>query len=130
MGAIRSLPASELEIMLAVWGKEGGATAPEVLQALGRRLTPSALHSYLKRLEEKGFVCCEKEGKVNRYRALVSQKDYQARESRTILDQLYGHSLKRFAAALYDGGTLRREEVAELRDYLDELEEKLGEEGK
>ena len=124
------LPESELDIMLVIWDLGGQAAAPDILERLERPLTASALHSYLKRLEEKGFLCCEKEGKVNRYRALIAQKDYQARESRTILDQLYGHSLKRFAAALYDGGTLRREEVAELRDYLDELEEKLGEEGK
>ena len=125
----RSLPPSELEIMLAVWAGEGAMTAPEILERLGRSLTPSALHSYLRRLEEKGFLCCEKGGKANRYRALISRRDYQARESRSILDRLYGRSLKRFAAALYDGGGLGREEVAELRDYLDTLEKELGREG-
>ena len=129
MEAIRSLPASELEIMLAVWRKEGPATAPELLQTLGRSLTASALHSYLKRLEEKGFLRCEKAGKVNRYLPVITREEYQAWESRSILDRLYGHSLKRFAAALYDGGTLRREEVEDLRNYLDELEHEMGREG-
>ena len=38
-----------------------------------------------------------------------------------MLDKLYAGSLKRFAAALYDGGTLSPEDVKELEDYLDTL---------
>lgn len=118
----RRLPESELDIMLAVWtGGGAGITAPEVMDALERPLTASALHSYLKRLEEKGFLSCAKEGKVNRYTPLVTREAYQAREGRSILEKLYGSSLKRFAAALYDGGALSGEEVRELRDYLDRL---------
>lgn len=120
---VRRLPESELDIMLAVWaGGEAGATAPEVLERLARPLTASALHSYLKRLEEKGFLACVKEGKVNRYTALISKERYQAQESRSVLDKLYGSSLKRFAAALYDGGALSPDDLDELRDFLDELE--------
>ena len=66
------LPESELELMLAVWeAGEEGTTASGILARLERPLTASALHSYLKRLEEKGFLSCGKEGKTNRYRARV-----------------------------------------------------------
>ena len=118
------LPESELDIMLAVWALGEDATAPAILEQLERPLTASALHSYLKRLEEKGFLRCEKVGKVNRYTALVSKASYQSQESRSILGKLYQGSLKRFAASLYDGGSLNREEVAELKAYLDELEKR------
>ena len=43
-----------------------------------------------------------------------------------VLRKLYQGSLKRFAAALYDGGALDKGEVAELRAYLEELEGKEG----
>ena len=69
-------------------------------------LTASALHSYLKRLEEKGFLACTKEGK-----------------GRSILKKLYGGSLSRFAAALYDGDKVAPEEVADLQALLDQLKE-------
>ncbi len=118
------LPESELDIMLAVWAAPEGVTAPAILEALERPLTASALHSYLKRLEEKGYLRCEKAGKVNRYTALVSREAYQRQESRSVLGKLYGGSLRRFAAALYDGGGLAPREVEELRAYLDELSEK------
>ena len=119
------LPESELDIMLVVWDLKE-ATAPAILEQLERPLTASALHSYLKRLEDKGYLSCTKEGKVNRYAALVRREDYQSREGRTILGKLYEGSLKRFAAALHDGGALDQSEVEELRAYLDELEEKGG----
>ena len=118
----RHLPESELDIMLAVWGADGPASAPYILEQLERPLTASALHSYLKRLEDKGFLSCEKEGKTNLYTPLVAKKDYQETEGKTVLGKLYAGSLKGFAAALWDGGELSRADVAELRTYLDELE--------
>ena len=97
------LPESELDIMLAVWeAGEKGATAPGIL-------------------EDKGFLACRKEGRTNRYFPLISRADYEKQESRTVLDKLYAGSLKRFAAALYDGGALSPEDVKELEDYLDTL---------
>ena len=111
------LPESELDIMLVVWELKE-ATAPAILERLERPLTASALHSYLKRLEEKGYLACRKEGKTNRYTPLVEREAYRRQEGRTILGKLYDGSLKRFAAALHDGGSLTEEEVRELEEYL------------
>ena len=121
-GQCRHLPESELDIMLVVWGTRGAVSAPDILAGLARPLTASALHSYLKRLEEKGFLACEKVGKVNWYTPRISQKAYQEQEGKNVLDKLYAGSLKRFAAALYAGGALDAREIDELRRYLDELE--------
>ena len=120
---LRRLPESELDIMLCVWSAgEEGTTAPEIAARLDRPLTASALHSYLKRLEEKGFLACARVERANRYTALVSREAYQKREGKNILEKLYGNSLKRFTAALYDGGSLTPKDLAELREYLDALE--------
>ena len=121
MNEYKRLPESELDIMLAVWAEGGPATAPRILERLRRPLTASALHSYLKRLEEKGYLECGKQGKTNSYRALVSREEYERKEGRSVLEKLYEGSLKRFAASLYDGGALTAEDVAELRDFLDKL---------
>ena len=123
MESHRHLPELELEIMLAIWELEDGASAPKIQERLDRPLTASALHTCLKRLEKKGYLFCEKEGKSNRYHALVSRLEYQQEEGASVLAKLYQGSLSRFAAALYDGGALSREDVAELRAYLDSLEE-------
>lgn len=122
MEEYKRLPESELDIMLVVWNAEGEIAAPAILEGLSRPLTASALHSYLKRLEEKGFLACGKKGRTNTYMALVSQEAYREQEGKTVLDKLYAGSLKRFAVALHNGGALNREDVEELRSYLDELE--------
>lgn len=125
MDEYRRLPESELDIMLVVWGltEKEGVTAPRILERLDRPLTASALHSYLKRLEEKGFLSCGKAGKTNLYRPQVSRAEYERQEGKSILGKLYAGSLKRFTAALYDGGALSNADVAELRDYLGTLKE-------
>ena len=115
MGENRHLPESELDIMLVVWGAGGPVSAPAILEGLERPLTASALHSYLKRLEEKGFLSCKKAGKVNTYTAMVAREDYQRSEGESFLKKLYGSSISRFAAALYDG---KRVEPAELEELL------------
>ena len=115
MGENRHLPESELDIMLVVWGAGGPVSAPAILEGLERPLTASALHSYLKRLEEKGFLSCKNTGKVNTYTAMVAREDYQRSEGESFLKKLYGSSISRFAAALYDG---KRVEPAELEELL------------
>lgn len=118
----RNLPDSELDIMLAVWRGGEAVAAPAILEALERPLTASALHSYLKRLEEKGFLRCEKDGRVNRYTPLISEEAYRRQAGGAVLEKLYEGSLKTFTAALWDGGRLSEADVEELRAYLDELE--------
>ena len=117
----RRLPESELDIMLVVWSAPTAISAPTILEALDRQLTASALHSYLKRLEEKGFLSCTKQGKVNTYTALVSREEYRRAEGETVLKKLYDNSLSHFAAALYDGKKVEKEELEELQDLLDRL---------
>ena len=82
MGENRHLPESELDIMLVVWGAGGPVSAPAILEGLERPLTASALHSYLKRLEEKGFLSCKKTGKVNTYTAMVAWRTINAARER------------------------------------------------
>ena len=122
----RRLGDAELEIMLAIWEAGEPVTSPYVHEKLkGRRdwALPAVITS-MNRLVEKGFLACEKQGRGNRYRPLVSEEAYKAAEGRGLLDRLYGSSCRSLVAALVDGGRIGREELADLRAYLDELEVK------
>ena len=44
-------------------------------------------------------------------------------ESRSVLERLYGNSLKRFVNALYQGEKMKKEDIQELSDFLKEMEE-------
>ena len=122
----RRLGDAELEIMLAIWEAGEPVTSPYVHEKLkGRRdwALPAVITS-LNRLVEKGFLACEKQGRGNRYQSLISEEEYKASEGRGLLDRLYGSSCRSLVAALVDGGRIGREELADLRAYLDELEVK------
>ena len=121
MAVSKHLPESELDIMLVIWDGGDCVPAPAILDRLGRTLTASVLHSYLKRLEEKGFLSCTKVGKVNTYTALVTKEEYQRSAGTSMLQKLYNGSIFHFAAALYDGKALDREELEQLQALLDRL---------
>ena len=124
---MRRLPDTELEVLKALWAP-GPDTPRAALEAAlaPRRWASNTINTYLTRLADKGFVAVERAGRGNRYTALVSREDYLAYDSQAVLSRLYGSSPRNFVAALARGG-LKREDVAQLRELLDQLE---GEEGK
>ena len=52
---------------------------------------------------------------------MVSREDYQRSEGESFLKKLYGSSISRFAAALYDGKRVEPAELEELQALLDRL---------
>ncbi len=117
------LPESELNVMLVIWEHGGVASSPEIADYIGYVPTPGALHSYLRRLESKGFLTHLQDKGINVYSALVSLDEYRSRVGDVMLRKLYRGSITTFTASLWDGGTLSREDVSSLRSYLDSVEE-------
>ena len=117
---MKRLPDTELEVMKALW-----ATGPDTPRALlEERLAPfgwaaNTINTYLARLADKGFVAVRRKGKSNLYTPLTDQEEYQAFDSRAVLDRLYG-SPRNFVAALARRG-LRPSELEELQTLLDQL---------
>ena len=82
-----------------------------------KKLASTTILSLLTRLENKNFVEVTKQGKMNLYTPLVSQSDYQAHESQSVLEKLYGNSL-------YHGKKISSEEVQDLSEFLKNLEDR------
>ena len=68
----------ELEVMEVLW-EQGSATVAEVRDALADEMAYTTVLTVLRRLEEKGYVGHDEEGRAHRYRPLVER--VQARES-------------------------------------------------
>ena len=96
------LPKSELDIMRVLWNNTPPMTRPEIEKVINmkKKLASTTILSLLTRLENKNFVEVTKQGKMNLYTPLVSQSDYQAHESQSVLEKLYGNSLKKFVTSL------------------------------
>lgn len=120
------LPESELDIMLVLWNHTPPMNRMEIEKVINTKksLAPTTILSLLARLEAKNFVKVTKQGKMNLYTPLVSQSDYQAHESQSVLEKLYGNSLKKFVTSLYQGKKVSPEEIQDLSDFLKELEDR------
>ncbi|MDE7218357.1 MAG: BlaI/MecI/CopY family transcriptional regulator [Oscillospiraceae bacterium] len=123
---MKKLGDAELEIMLAVWAAGEPVSSAYVQEKLrgSRDWALPAILTSLSRLVDKGFLACEKRGRGNWYRPLISESDYKAAEGRGIIDRLYGSSFTGMVASLYNGKAIDRDDLAELRQYLDTLEGK------
>ena len=121
MKAFNSLPDGELEIMQIIWQSEPPVSRSIIEETLNRqkRLAPSTILTFLTRLCDRGFLRAERRGRTNLYTPLVSRREYLAKESRRMLDRLYGGSLSAFAVSLCDSG-VSKEEVEALRKMLEE----------
>lgn len=116
----------ELDIMLAVWGTDEAVNSSYIQEKLKdhRKWTLPAILTALSRLVEKGYLSCEKQGRTNLYRAQITEEDYKAAEGRTFLEKLYNNSFTGLVASLYDSKAIGPEDLAQLRQFLDEMEGK------
>ena len=116
----KRLPDSELELMMIIWDAKGSVTRSEIENRLPaeRKLSATTVLSFLSRLQEKGFLEVERDGKTNRYRPLV-EETYLREESRSIWKRLYQNSVGNFMTALGGGEELSDRDLDELQEFLD-----------
>lgn len=121
---MKKLSDSEFEIMKVLWERDAPMTSNEILAELKGRYDwkLAALMTFLARMADKGYVHCDRSTRTNYYSALISQKEYQVQESRSLLEKLYDNSAAKMIAQLCKANTISREEIIELREYLDSLE--------
>ena len=117
---MKRLPESELEIMMIIWQYDRAVNRMEIEEHLKKEVAAPTILSFLNRLEKKGFVKVEKEGKINWYTPLVSEDEYLQKESRSILQRMYQNSVKNFMTALYDGDGISERELRELKNFIEE----------
>ena len=94
-----------------------GQLEPEVLKVY----SDDFLGRLLARLEEKGCVTREKQGRGYLYTAALTRAAYLPAESRSLWGRLFGGSPRNFVAALAETDTLTDADIDELAEYLEEL---------
>lgn len=120
------LPESELDIMLVLWNNTPPMTRPEIEKVINmkKKLASTTIFVIADQIGEQKFRGSDEQGKMNLYTPLVSQSDYQAHESQSVLEKLYGNSLKKFVTSLYHGKKISSEEVQDLSEFLKNLEDR------
>lgn len=118
---MKKLSDSELNIMKKFWEAKSSMTLEEVQDAVTEyNWTDNTVRNFLARIVNKGYLKVDKIGRKNLYVPLVSDK-YIGKKSKSLLERLYDDSLQHFVAGLYESNSLTKEDVIELRDYLDKI---------
>ena len=122
---IKRLPDAELEIMKELWAAGEPLTRPQLEQRLARKSwTSTTLLALLARLESKGFVSRQKQGKGYLYAAAVTRQEYLPVGSRSALGRMFGGSARNLVAALAETHALSDTDIDELAAYLEQLRRK------
>jgi len=121
---IKRLHDAELEIMLIVWKAGEPVSSSYILERLyyKRKWALATLMTVLSRLTDKGFLVCKKVGRNNLYHAAIGEDEYKENEGKSILEKLYGNSFKNLVTSLYNGKAINKDDLAELRRFLDHME--------
>ena len=129
---VAKITESEWQIMEQIWAYQEsmdsdsqsagyGITQPALMEFLKKKWNKNTVHTFLKRLCEKGFLEVVKDTSPHRYVPLVSREVCEKEERQSFLDRLYQGSAGRMVAAFVRDGDLSEEDVRELRKLLEEF---------
>lgn len=118
-----TLSQSEWRVMEALW------TEPKTLMELVRELGASAgwakstVTTMVRRMEEKGLLSYELQGRAKLFRAAVRREDVVAAETESLLSRAYHGSVGLLVNALAEQQQLSRSDIEELYAILRKAEE-------
>ena len=111
---------SELKVMEILWSA-GELSAKELAaRAAGEAgWSKTTTYTVLKKCVQKGLVAREDPGFL--CRPLVSRQDVRQRETRDLIDRMYGGRADYLVASLLEGKALSAQELDRLRALVEEL---------
>lgn len=121
-----SLAARELDVMRVLWNS-GSGTVAQVRAALADDLAYTTVLTVLQRLDEKGYVRREEEGRAHRYHPQVQQQAAQRSALGRLVGQLFRGSPELLLTELLSDRDLDESDLRRLRSLLDA---RLGETGR
>ncbi len=119
---------SEWQIMDLIWAymeqeEAQGATQPYIMEQLGDKWNKNTVHTFLKRLCDKGYLEVVKGTSPHQYIPMVSRQECEREERQSFLERVYQGSAERMVAAFIRDGGLDKSQAAKLRKLLDEVEQ-------
>ena len=117
---------AEMKVMNQIWKTGEMVTVPEMLAILneeGEEWTYPTVATFLRRLAAKEILGVTKKGNKLCYFPLVSREQYEKNEAEGFVESKFGGSLKKFLVAFRGNEKIGKNEMKELRTWLDELDD-------
>lgn len=116
---------AEMKVMEKIWERKELLTISDIVAALqedGEEWSHQAIASFLKRLEDKGFLSSVRKSYKRSYFPLVSREEYNRHEAEALINQRFDGSLKKFLTAFSGNRLLDREKINDLKEWLKEFD--------
>jgi predicted transcriptional regulator len=116
-------PLTELEneVMQAVWEK-GPCPVERVYEIVSRKrdLKETSVRTILRRLEQKGYLRHEEQGRAYIYRAAEPARSLAARAVRQIIDSFCKGSVEELVSGMVESKVLSKGELESLEEFVRE----------
>jgi len=109
----------ENDVMQAVW--EGEACNVEVVHLIvsrNRSLKETTIRTLLRRLEQKGYLTHESDGRAYVYRAVEPSRSLAARAVRQIIDRFCQGSVEELVSGMVDAKVLSNADMDQLEKFV------------
>ena len=122
------LPASELEIMQAIWilDEEGEKfiSASLIMKRFPalNRLKLTTVLTLITRLQTKGFIKTEKLGRSNCYTPLIPSPEYRRFAYGDFVEKVYRNDRMDLVSALVNDEALTKEDLEEIKALIEKTE--------
>lgn len=114
-----------MEIMQVIWKLDKPVTSTELLQIFEEQFDikwkRQTISTFLTRLVDKEMLKSQQIGKGNIYTASITQKEYETKEARGLLDIMYKGRLKNFLTALNIENDLNTTEIEDLKKWINDI---------
>ena len=114
---------AESVVMEALW-RRSPLGADEVVAALAdsQDWQEPTIKTLLNRLLNKGAIAAEKDGRKYLYTPLLKREDWLLRESKGLLDRLFGGRIAPLVAHFSEQRKLSKKDIAELKKLIGEID--------
>ncbi len=123
----RGLTASEKYVMKAIWDAKEDIAFQDLLKRIkeqfGKDYARTTIATFLKNMEENGFVTSYHIGRTAFIHAVKSEEEYKKQFIKDNTNFWFGGSAGEVMAALLETRDITKDEISKMRKMLDELEE-------
>ncbi|MCX7772305.1 MAG: BlaI/MecI/CopY family transcriptional regulator [Clostridia bacterium] len=123
MGKEHKISEAEWYVIKTLW-MQSPLGASDIIEALRKETdwNPKTIHTLISRLVAKGVVGVNKDAPCNLYFPLVSEEEYKAVQTDSFIKKVYNGSIKSLVANFIKEEKLTKEELAELKQLLNDRE--------
>lgn len=120
MNQIPVISEAELEVMQVLWREKRPMKIQEVLDSLEKNSWKyNTVGTLLLRLESKGAVKSEKEGRVILYTSSLDESAYKKEKTSDFVKRIYNGSVKELAVSLFQSDEMTESDIDEIRKLFD-----------